>query len=193
MSRPDFSRAETHAVPFPHFRVVDMLSASTADALLAWLDGDAPWKLRVANFYEQHEFSMLACEPPTDVAHVVSDAFVAEVGRELSNRLDAPALELVDVAVHRLVEGQTIRIHNDYIGDDETHRLVVQLNRGWSIEQGGLFMIFEREDPASVADVMLPVHRSAFGFEISTRSHHAVSTIHGGSRDTLVYTFRKAA
>jgi len=193
MSRPDFSRAETHAVPFPHFRVADMLSASTADALLTWLDGDAPWKLRVANFYEQHEFSMLACKLPTEVAHVVSDGFVAEVGRELSSRLDAPPLELVDVAVHRLVEGQTIRIHNDHIGDDETHRLVVQLNRGWSVDQGGLFMIFERDDPASVADVMLPVHRSAFGFEISNRSHHAVSTIHGGSRDTLVYTFRKAA
>ncbi|MGN6818237.1 MAG: cyclophane-containing peptide 2OG-Fe(II) oxygenase YhhC, partial [Sphingomonas sp.] len=171
----------------------ELLSEETAGALLDWLDTDAPWRLRIADFYEQHEFSMLECALPPSVAHIVSDDFVAEIGRQLSARLDAPPLALVDVAVHRLVKGQKIRIHNDHIGDAETHRLVVQLNRGWRMEQGGLFMIFADDDPESVADVMLPVHRSAFGFEISRRSHHAVSTIHAGSRDSLVYTFRHAA
>jgi Rps23 Pro-64 3,4-dihydroxylase Tpa1-like proline 4-hydroxylase len=193
MIRPDFSQTQNHLSPFPHIRVPSLLPEQTAEALLTWLDADAPWKLCVTDFYEQHEFSMLQCSAPPEIAEVVSDAFVDKIARELSERLGAPQLALVDVAVHRLIEGQTIRIHNDHIGDEETHRLVVQLNRGWSIEQGGLFMIFERDAPESVADVMLPVHRSAFGFEISARSHHAVSTIHSGSRDTLVYTFRNAA
>jgi len=193
MSRPDFSVVEDRETPFPHFRVSEVLSEQTGEALLDWLDADAPWQLQVADFYEQHEFSMLGCRVPAGIAHVVSDDFIAEIARELSARLDAPPLTLVDVAVHRLVEGQTIRIHNDHIGDEETHRLIVQLNRGWVPEQGGLFMIFEADNPESLTDVLLPVHRSAFGFGISERSHHAVSTIHGGSRDTLVYTFRHAA
>lgn len=193
MIHPDFTRVESLGFPFPHFRVSELLPEATGDALLAWLDADAPWKLQVTDFYEQHEFSMLDCTAPSDVSHIVSDAFVADLARELSERLEAPPLELVEVAVHRLVEGQTIRIHNDHIGKEETHRLIVHLNRGWKVEQGGLLMIFEADDPESVADVLLPVHRSAFGFEISDRSHHAVSTIHSGSRDTLVYTFRHAA
>lgn len=193
MTRPDFTLAASRDSPFPHFRVRELLPEATGDELLAWLDADAPWKLRIADFYEQYEFSMLGCSAPPAVAHIVSDAFVADIACELSARLDAPPLVLVDVVVHRLVEGQTIRIHNDHIGEEETHRLIVQLNRGWEVEQGGLLMIFGADDPESVADVLLPVHGSAFGFEISERSHHAVSTIHSGSRDTLVYTFRHAA
>ncbi|MBC7593566.1 MAG: 2OG-Fe(II) oxygenase [Kineosporiaceae bacterium] len=192
MTRPNFMRAESWDFPFPHFRVSELLPEPTSDALLEWLDADAPWKLQVTDFYEQHEFSMFDCNVPSAVAHIVSNAFVADLAHELSERLDAPALELTEVAVHRLIAGQTIRIHNDDIGKDETHRLIVQLNRGWKVEQGGLFMIFEADDPESVTDVLLPVHRSAFGFEISKHSHHAVSTIYSGNRDTLVYTFRHA-
>lgn len=190
---PDFAAAEDRTSPFPHFRVGELLSEETAAVLLDWLDTDAPWELRIADFYEQHEFSLLGCTLPTSVMHVISEGFIAQIAGELSFRLGAPPLEMVDVAVHRLVKGQTIRIHNDYIGEVETHRLVVQLNHGWSVEQGGLFMIFANDDPESVADVILPVHRSAFGFEITEQSHHAVSTIYGGNRDSLVYTFRHAA
>jgi hypothetical protein len=54
-------------------------------------------------------------------------------------------------------------------------------------------MLFASDEPESVTDIMLPEHRSAFGFEISPRSRHAVSTVYSGYRDTLVYTFRTAA
>jgi Rps23 Pro-64 3,4-dihydroxylase Tpa1-like proline 4-hydroxylase len=188
----NFAQTEHRGAPFPHFRVADLLSASDAEAMLDWLDADAPWRLRVATFYEQHEFSMLACEAPPAIAHLVSARTVAAIADELSGRLGAPTLELVDINVHRLVAGQTIRIHNDHIEDAESHRLIVHFNRGWSAEQGGLLMLFAADDPGSVTDVLLPAHRSAFGFEISERSHHAVSTIHAGQRDSLVYTFRKA-
>jgi hypothetical protein len=192
MSRPDFSGAEDYAEPFPHLRVPELLSAYTADVMLEWLDADAPWELRIAEFYEQHEFSMLDCDAPAEVAELVSSGFVGAIGHELSKRLHGPPLEFVDVCVHRLVQGQTIRIHNDHIGEEETHRLVVQLNRGWLVEQGGLLMLFAGDDPDALTDIIMPAARSAFGFEISARSHHAVSTIHEGHRDTLVYTFRRA-
>jgi Rps23 Pro-64 3,4-dihydroxylase Tpa1-like proline 4-hydroxylase len=188
----NFYQTEHRDSPFPHFRVADLLSEPDAEAMLDWLDEGAPWKLRVATFYEQHEFSMLACEAPPNIAHLISARAVEVIADELSGRLGAPKLELVDINVHRLVSGQTIRVHNDHIGDAESHRLIVHINRGWSAEQGGLLMLFARDNPDSVTDVLLPAHRSAFGFEISERSHHAVSTIHEGQRDSLVYTFRKA-
>ena len=45
--------------------------------------------------------------------------------------------------------------------------------------------------PENLAAIFEPTHRSAFGFEISERSFHAVSTIRDGERFTLVYTFRE--
>ena len=189
----NFAEVEDHAEPFPHFRVSNVLSRPVAETMLDWLDTSAPWKLRIAEFYEQHEFSMLDCAPPPELAGLASGQVVDAVASEFALRLQAPKLELVNIDLHRLVAGQTIRIHNDFLGAAESHRLVVQLNRGWSAEQGGLLMLFANDAPEGVTDVMLPVHGSAFGFEISERSHHAVSTIHAGQRDTLVYTFRKAA
>jgi Rps23 Pro-64 3,4-dihydroxylase Tpa1-like proline 4-hydroxylase len=102
-------------------------------------------------------------------------------------------LVLVDVSAHKLTSGQTIRIHNDWIGGEETHRLLIQLNDGWSIENGGLLMLFGSRAPEDVRSITEPAHGSGFAFEISERSFHAVSTIKAGQRFTLVYTFRESA
>ncbi|MBW6525235.1 2OG-Fe(II) oxygenase [Sphingomonas sp. RHCKR7] len=190
---PDFTRSDRKATPFPHFITSGLLPGDVADALLRWLEEDAPWQLRIADFYEQNEFSLLAVTPPPAAGVVIAPEFIEAVAAELSSRLSSGSLELVDVCAHRMEAGQTIRIHNDHLGDgQETHRLVVQLNRGWSVGNGGLLMLFASDDPRSVTDVILPVHRSAFGFEISDNSHHAVSTISMGSRLSIVYTFRNA-
>ena len=91
----------------------------------------------------------------------------------------------------RLVVGQTIRVHNDYIGGAETHRMLVQLNRGWDAANGGLLMLFDSDRAEDVSAVIIPRHGSALAFAISPKSFHAVSTIVSGARFTLVYTFRK--
>ncbi|MEL0254191.1 MAG: 2OG-Fe(II) oxygenase, partial [Novosphingobium sp.] len=77
-----------------------------------------------------------------------------------------------------------------FLGREETHRLLVQFNRGWPFENGGLLMTFASERAEDLAEAFVPMHGSAFAFEISPRSFHAVSTIHNGERFTLVYTFR---
>ena len=97
--------------------------------------------------------------------------------------------EKIDCTVHKLVPGQRIRIHNDFIPGEETHRLLIQLNRGWHDDQGGFLMLFNSADPSDVHRVLSPSHDSVVGFAISESSNHAVSTIHGGERFTLVFSF----
>jgi Rps23 Pro-64 3,4-dihydroxylase Tpa1-like proline 4-hydroxylase len=99
-------------------------------------------------------------------------------------------LALVDVSAHKLTLGQTIRIHNDAIEGEETHRVLIQLNDRWSIANGGLLMLFGSRAPEDLRSVIEPTHGSGFAFEISDRSFHAVSTINAGERFTLVFTFR---
>lgn len=191
MTVPAFSRVRTSADPFPHMRVSGILQPEEADRALAWLRDCAPWNLRVESFYEQHEFSLLAAELGPEIAGLASRDFVDAVRAELQDRFEVDGgLSLVDVSAHRLTAGQTIRIHNDFLDGEESHRLLIQLNDGWDAERGGLLMLFAEDAPESLRHVVMPTHSSGFAFEISARSFHAVSSIKSGERYTLVYTFR---
>lgn len=95
----------------------------------------------------------------------------------------------VDVTAHKLVPEQTIRLHNDFVRDGESHRLLLQLNRGWEPAQGGYLMFFAGPEPETVSKVVEPRNGSVQAFAISPRSYHAVSTVHAGARYTVVYSF----
>ena len=152
--------------PFPHVRVSNILSPAAADRALGWLRTRGPWAQRIESFYEQHEFSLLATELDDKIADLVSPAFSEVVCTELRERFAvAEGLMLVDVVAHRLTLGQTIRIHNDYLDGRETHRLLIQLNDGWSVERGGLLMLFAGEAPESLRHIVMPTHASGFAFE----------------------------
>lgn len=180
------------APSFPYFQSPEFLDEKAAGAILTWFTQEAPWRLRIASFYEQYECSLLSIDLPKAIRRFVKDNFVDRVRAELAFHLGALGpLQLIDVAAHHLVANQTIRIHNDYIGGEETHRFLIQLNDGWSIGNGGLLMLFASDRPDDVEAVIQPIHRSGFGFRICERSFHAVSTIRKGDRFTLVYTFRE--
>ena len=194
MMLADLGEAAVVPEPFPHLKVRRILPAWLADRALEWLRDEAPWRLRVESFYEQHEFSLHSASLPIDLEPLGSKAFASSLGDALARRFGETAgLRLVDASAHRLRDGQTIRIHNDWIGDEESHRLLIQLNAGWSAEQGGLLLLFGSDDPADLRQAVLPAHGSGFAFEIGPRSHHAVSATRSGERFTLVYTYRRAA
>jgi len=190
VTTPNFDLARLHNEPFPHISLPDLIAPDSAEAVLSWLRFDAPWRLKVTDFYEQHEFSLLAEQVPAECEFLVDPAFVAVLTGHLQPLFAAGSLHLVDIAAHRLTAGQTIRIHNDYLGGEETHRLLVQFNTGWDDSNGGLLMLFGADDVSSLSRAIIPRHASGLGFEISPSSYHAVSTIHGGERYTIVYTFR---
>jgi len=191
MNGPTFSDLQFSGTPFPHVRIPRILSCVDADAILTWLEEKAPWKLRIEDFYEQDEFSLLTTDLGPVVMPFVQQPFIEPIREAIR---DAFALQdtpmLIDVNAHRLRPGQTIRIHNDFIDGEETHRLLIQLNHGWKVENGGLLMLFNGAAPEAVSALILPKHGSAFAFEISPRSFHAVSQIKAGERFTLVYSFR---
>ena len=179
---------ELEALPFEHFTGHGKLPA-TGTELLDWLETEAPWELTRTEFYEQYEFSLAHCPPAPVLRPVVCaealtalrDRMSACFGRSLSGR--------VDVTAHKLVPGQTIRIHNDHIPGGETHRLLLQLNRGWEPRHGGYLMFFAGPEPETVSKVVEPRNGTVQAFAISPRSYHAVSTVHAGERFTIVYSF----
>ncbi len=192
MSWVTFDGCMAWSEPFPHVRIPAALDRPTADRALSWLRDEAPWRLRVESFYEQHEFSLHEARLPDDLAFLASEGFAAAAGSELAARFGVQdGLRLVDASAHRLAHGQTIGIHDDYVGEEESHRLLIQLNAGWEARQGGLLMLFGSHDPEDIRHVIVPRHASGFAFEIGPRSHHAVSATHAGERFTLVFTYRR--
>lgn len=95
----------------------------------------------------------------------------------------------MDIIAHKLIDNQTIRIHNDYLEneDSDSHRLLIQLNPNWQEENGGFLMFFDEQE--EITDIILPTVGSIQGFEISRISNHAVSTIHNAERYTLTFYF----
>lgn len=192
--RPTFATATRWTAPFPHLRVNEILSRDDADRVLHWLQEDAPWKLTVADFYEQYEFSLLNSPLAPGMECLIQADFIEMIATKIEQSFELDCkLVVVEVSAHKLTQGQTIRIHNDFIGSEETHRLLIQLNAGWTSNQGGLLMLFASDVPDTLQSVLLPTHGSGFAFEISPNSFHAVSSINTGERYTLVYTFRRSA
>jgi hypothetical protein len=170
--------------------MTSVIATDLADETLRWMENQAPWNLRVESFYEQWEVHISAEVLPPPLARLVAPATVAGLVQTMLQPLTEKPLELSEVTAHKLVAGQTIRIHNDYLDSQESHRLLIQLNRGWTDSQGGFLMLFGSDRAEDLRRAVRPLHASGFAFAILPRSFHAVSTIQGGERFTLVYSFR---
>ncbi len=185
---PDFQIIDFHECPFEHF-MGHCMQFDACQAWIHWLEHCAPWKLTTAAFYEQYEFSLLDICLAATVRHLACPETLSSLRDRMSRCFRQPLSDHVDVTAHKLTAGQTIRIHNDFILGGESHRLLLQLNRGWEPRHGGYLMLFGGPEPETVNKIIEPQHGSVQAFAISPKSYHAVSTVHGGERFTVVYSF----
>jgi hypothetical protein len=102
----------------------------------------------------------------------------------------------VDLTANRMTQSQEIGLHNDISTLPPafrfTHRLVLYLNHCYSEEYGGVLRlanVLSASGSATTQKCVLPVHRSAFGFEISESSYHAIEPVRKGTRYNLSFTF----
>jgi Rps23 Pro-64 3,4-dihydroxylase Tpa1-like proline 4-hydroxylase len=185
----DLSSLETFSEPFQYFVSPKAFSPQISLQMLDWLESGAPWKLVETSFYEQYEFDFLDARIPDQISFLLEPNYLNCLRSNIENVFDMRLGAQIDLTAHKLLPGQRIRIHNDFIPGQETHRLLIQLNRNWRDEDGGFLLFFNSANPADIHKVCRPTHNSLVGFAITPNSHHAVSTIHGSERFTLVYSF----
>ena len=183
------SSVETFSEPFPYLVFPKGLDLDVSCQILTWFESDAPWQLVETDFYEQFEFNLLDIQLPPELTFLRAPDFLTRMKSRMAELFGTVLSDRIKVAAHRLASGQRIRLHNDFIAHAETHRLLIQLNRSWKDENGGLLLFFNSNDPSDIHKVFRPVHNSAVGFAITPESYHAVSTLHAGERFTLVYSF----
>ena len=185
----DFSPFAIFSEPFPYAVSPRAFNGAISYDILEWLEGEAPWKLVETDFYEQFEFNFVDALVPNHLTFLRNELFLEALRSKVQKLLGVRLGERIDATAHRLVPGQRIRIHNDFLQGGETHRLLIQLNRGWRDDNGGFLLFFNSPDPANVHKIFRPMHNSAVAFSISPDSNHAVTTIHESDRFTLVYSF----
>jgi Rps23 Pro-64 3,4-dihydroxylase Tpa1-like proline 4-hydroxylase len=176
-------------VPFPHFTLSSAFDPRFSVEILSWLERQAPWRLKVASFYEQYEFSFHDVKLPRNISETFNANALAILKKDIERSFAASLDDRIDITAHKLVAGQRIRIHNDYIPGQESHRILIQLNRGWAQEHGGILMFFKSENHQDLHSAFLPAHNTSVAFEISPASLHAVSEINSGERYTIVMSF----
>jgi Rps23 Pro-64 3,4-dihydroxylase Tpa1-like proline 4-hydroxylase len=185
----DLSSVESFSKPFDYFVSPQALSDDISSTLLSWLETGAPWKLVETDFYEQYEFSFWDVDVPLELRVFREPDFLSALKTKVEDLFKLELGNDVDVAGHKLIPGQRIRVHNDFISGEKTCRLLIQLNRGCKEEDGGFLLLFNSSNPADIHKAFRPGHNSAIGFVVSPTSNHAVSLVHGGERFTLVYSF----
>jgi len=183
------SNIEAFAEPFPYIVFSNVFDFHVSQQVLAWFEIDAPWRLVEADFYEQFEFSLWDAVLPAHLSFLREDDFLAVIKQRIAEMFGVAFSPRIEITAHKLVPEQRIRIHNDFIPGAETHRLLIQFNRGWRDDNGGLLLFFNSSNPADIHKIFRPAHNSAVGFAISATSYHAVSTLYQGERFTLVYSF----
>jgi Rps23 Pro-64 3,4-dihydroxylase Tpa1-like proline 4-hydroxylase len=189
---PSLNNIDFKSVPFKFFSSTQNTNEATISVWLDWFENKAPWRLIETDFYEQHEFSLLNIELPECLSGLVSKNTLGDLKSQVEELFNVKISNKIEVVAHKLVKGQTIRIHNDFLNipDRETHRVLLQLNRNFDENSGGFLMIFKGREPEDIVEIIEPTSGSVQGFEISSESNHAVSTIHNGERYTVVYSFR---
>jgi Rps23 Pro-64 3,4-dihydroxylase Tpa1-like proline 4-hydroxylase len=183
------SNTEFFPIPFPHFISGEVLDSSLASDLFFWLKGSDLWHLTKTSFYTQYEFSLLDTKLPDTLEVLLDSEFIDLIIQNFRDFFNSTVLRLVSLTAHKLVDGYMMGVHNDYIGSEESHRLVIQLNRSWEESNGGYLMLFNSKSPSDVSKLIRPIQNTGIGFEISQKSYHAVSKVHDFERYTLVYTF----
>lgn len=188
----NFTGIEIRTEPFCYFLMPKVFESEESLLLLKWLETDAPWKLIRADFYTQYEFNFEDVELPKQIDFLNKKYFTNYIIKQLEDLFLTKLESRIDLTAHKLVAGHTIRLHNDFIPGRETHRLIIQLNRNWQVENGGLLLFFNSTAAEDIHRIICPVHNSAVGFAISPKSNHAVSTVYDSERYTLVYSFYAA-
>jgi Rps23 Pro-64 3,4-dihydroxylase Tpa1-like proline 4-hydroxylase len=170
----------------------EFIDAAAADALLAWLEG-RPWCSVGLDGYDGYcDMPLTASNLPEALSGFVAPGFLMQLRQIMAQFFAIDSSGHVRVTAHRILTGGALSPHTDVSHLRFTHRLLVQLNREWKPEYGGVLCLHAgsaHADQDSLRKTVPPLYRSGFAFEISPRSFHSVTPVLHGERYTLSYTF----
>lgn len=177
------SQPNHHSIPFPFFYVNPAFSEEQCAALEGLFLQDGEWQDRDGAFYRCSLW---------DVTGHIPVSFLTELLGRMRQITGLPLINHVVVTAQRMLPGQVIGIHSDRpLLGYELVRLVVQLNKQWQAEHGGVLELFSSPESKAVFKLN-PEYNKAFGFLLHASSYHGVTEV-TQPRQTVVFNFWHAA
>lgn len=169
--------------PFPFFHVASAFSEEQCAVLECLFSKVGEWQHRDGAFYR--------CSL-RDVTEHIPATFQTAVLSRMREITGLPLVNRVVVTAQQMLPGHVIGIHSDrpQLGY-EIVRLVVQLNRQWQAEHGGVLELFSSPESEAVFSLN-PKYNEAFGFLLHADSYHGVTEV-TQPRQTVVFNFWHAA
>ncbi|MHB1246161.1 MAG: 2OG-Fe(II) oxygenase [Sulfuriferula sp.] len=168
-----------HHHPFPFFVVNAAFSEAQCAALEKLFSQANEWQHQDGGFYRAS-----LC----DVTGIIPATFQAEILARMREITGLPLVNRVLVTAQRMQPGQVIGIHSDRpLLGYEIARLVVQLNKQWQAEHGGVLELFSSPGGDAVFSVN-PEYNKAFGFLLHADSYHGVTEV-TQPRQSVVFNF----
>jgi hypothetical protein len=142
---------------------------------------------RQANDWQHRDGSFYRCSL-CDVTHNIPVSFQAVILARMREITRLPLVDRVVVTAQQMRPGQVIGIHSDRpLLGYEIARLVVQLNKQWHPDHGGVLELFSSPEGKAVFSVD-PEYNKAFGFLLHAESYHGVTEV-TQPRKTVVFNF----
>jgi len=177
------SQPKHHDNPFPFFYVDAAFSEQQCTALEGLFLPEGDWQHRDGAFYR--------CSL-RDVTENIPATFQTEVLARMREITRLPLVNRMLVTAQQMLPGQVIGIHSDRpLLGYEIFRLVVQLNKQWQTEHGGVLQLYSSPESEVMFSVN-PDYNKAFGFILNIDSYHGVTEV-TQPRQTVVFNFWHAA
>jgi len=183
-----FGTVVRRTVPYLHIVSPQFYTELFAETLLRWLESGATWRLKEAPLFKQYELGFTHFKHCAEIEGLWDPGVLARLRDAVSKGFGVPVSGRINISAHKLVAGQHGSIHTDN-EPDETHRLVVQLNRGRASDAGGNLVLLSGPTTDDMAIVFKQETNSAVGFGLGPASYHAIGRVRTGTRFTIIYTF----
>jgi hypothetical protein len=168
-----------HQQPFPFFFVEAAFSAEQCLALEQLFVQASDWQHQDGVFYR--------CSL-SDVTEHIPASFQREILSRMREITGLPLVEHMHVTVQRMLPGHVIGKHSDRpLLGYEIARVVLQLNKDWQADHGGVLQLFSSTTGEAVFSVN-PEYNKAVGFLLHGDSYHAVTAV-SQPRQSVVFNF----
>lgn len=183
-----FGTVVRRTAPYLHIVSPRFYTEQFAETLLRWLESGATWRLKEAALFKQYELGFTHFKHCSEIEGLWDPGVLARLRDAVSKGFGVPVSGRINISAHKLVAGQHGSIHTDN-EPDETHRLVVQLNRGRASDAGGNLVLLSGPTTDDIAVVFKQTTNSAIGFGLGPASFHAIGRVRTGTQFTIIYTF----
>jgi hypothetical protein len=173
-----------NSLPFAHLILENILTKELCSDLIALLER-VVWKESQESFFKIQRMSYGA--DVETVSNLLRDVAEPSIKAELENALCVDLPIPAGFGFQKYVPGTGIGSHTD--SEANAARFVLNLNRGWTPEDGGIWLLSDNYQLRPQPKFIVPKNNSGFGFVPGKNTYHALSERNSSEAYAIIFEF----